>query len=168
MYNEIILYDTGLCYSSQDITINRKFLKAWDTFNINMINSISLQILGYNTQKNIPKIKELNSRLEHKISGFISMSKVIKITYQFVKENNLMLNGAYLNLVISLAIMEDIFKTHGIIPEDNEITVDIKEFNMQGYTDNINFCETKKVFLELSNYLKKSIQVIFCYFGSLH
>ncbi len=154
---QIILYDTGLCYSSQDITINRKFLKAWDTFNINMISSISLQILGYNTQKNIPKIKELNSRLEHKISGFISMSKVIKITYQFVKENNLMLNGAYLNLVISLAIMEDIFKTHGIIPEDNEITVDIKEFNMQGYTDNINFCETKKVFLELSNYLKQFV-----------
>lgn len=154
---QIILYDTGLCYSSQDITINRKFLKAWDTFNINMINSISLQILGYNTQKNISKIKELNSRLEHKISGFISMSKVIKITYQFVKENNLMLNGAYLNLVISLAIMEDIFKTHGIIPEDNEITLDIKEFNMQGYTDNINFCETKKVFLELSNYLKQFV-----------
>ena len=68
-----------------------------------------------------------------------------------------MLNGAYLNLVISLAIMEDIFKTHGIIPEDNEITIDIKEFNMQGYTDNINFCETKKVFLELSNYLKQFV-----------
>lgn len=154
---QIILYDTGLCYSSQDITINRKFLKAWDTFNINMISTISLQILGYNTNTNIAKITELNSRLEHKISGFISMSKVIKITYQFVKENNLMLNGAYLNLVISLAIMEDIFKTHGIIPEDNEITIDVKEFNMQGYTDNINFCETKKVFLELANYLKQFV-----------
>ena len=154
---QIILYDTGLCYSSQDITINRKFLKAWDTFNINMISTISLQILGYNTNTNIAKITELNSRLEHKISGFISMSKVIKITYQFVKENNLMLNGAYLNLVISLAIMEDIFKTHGIIPEDNEITIDVREFNMQGYTDNINFCETKKVFLELANYLKQFV-----------
>ena len=37
---QIILYDTGLCYCSQDITINRKFLKAWDTFNINMISTI--------------------------------------------------------------------------------------------------------------------------------
>ena len=53
--------------------------------------------------------------------------------------------------------MEDIFKTHGIIPEDNEITIDVKKFNMQGYTDNINFCETKKVFLELSNYLKQFV-----------
>ncbi len=154
---QIILYDTGLCYSSQDININRKFLIAWDTFNINMINTISLQILGYNTKNNIPQINELNSRLENTITGFISISKVIKITYQFVKENNLMLNGAYLNLVISLAIMEDIFKTNGIIPDDNELSVNIKEFNMQGYTDNINFCQTKKVFLELSNYLNEFV-----------
>jgi len=154
---QIILYDTGLCYSSEDISINRKFLKAWDTFDINMISTISLQILGYNTNKNMKKVVKLNSKLKHKINGFISMSKVIKITYQFVKENNLMLNGSYLNLVISLAILEDIFKDYGIVPLDDEDTINIKEFNMQGYTDNINFCETKQAFLELSQYLKNLV-----------
>jgi predicted unusual protein kinase regulating ubiquinone biosynthesis (AarF/ABC1/UbiB family) len=156
---QIIMYDTGICYSGKNIDINRGFIIAWETNNYIEISKLSMKLLGYdacNLSNEI--VNNLGVQLKNDLNKPLSITKVIKTTVYFIKQNNLVANADYLNVVITLAIMEDIFKNYGIMPKDNELVKNTQDLYNIDYIDNINFCNTKGVFLELSKYLQMLVK----------
>ena len=152
---QIIMYDTGICYSGKNIDINRGFIIAWETNNYIEISKLSMKLLGYDSCNLSNEIvNNLGVQLKNDLNKPLSITKVIKTTVYFIKQNNLVANADYLNVVITLAIMEDIFKNYGIMPKDNELVKNTQDLYNIDYIDNINFCNTKGVFLELSKYLQ--------------
>ena len=155
---KIIIYDVGLCFNGPSVEFNRNYIRAWETRNLKDISHYTTELLKESNNVAIKnKLENEFEPLTSRCISTISINTVLNIVLYFVKKNNLIMNGTYLNIMITLALIEDIFRKTGVMPNIEETKI-IDIFSKQ-YVDNINFCETNKVFLTLSNYLKEIVDL---------
>ena len=157
---QLILFDTGLCFSSKSLQLNRAFIKAWEINDYKTISTITMKLLDYKKADYNYIEQKLKNELKQLLKTPLTISIIIKTTVNLIQKNNLIINGSYLNLVITLAMTENIFRTYGITPDENSSYTLHDIYNI-AYVDNINFCDTKKVFVKLSTYLKEIVNAKF-------
>ena len=155
---KLIIYDMGLCFSNISLEITRNFIIAWGQKNVKNICNETLNMLYIKEKDNISKhnISKLTLYIEDELKQFNTLntcmsSLLIKI-FNIIKKFNLTLSGKYLNLMLTLIIMEDLFRKNGILSESSNL--DNNNFSSSEYIDNITFCKTYNVFHKISDYME--------------
>lgn len=150
---KLVIYDFGLCFKGFSLETNRKFVRAWETKNTNEIAIQTMKQLKCADKKILVEFTEyFNNK-----SLTLTIESVLTTTLHYIKKRNLIVNGVYLNLMISLGLLEKIFIETGRYPDTNELKTNIDMFSKQ-YVDNIAFCEAKNIFPELCVYLKQVVK----------
>ena len=112
------------------------------------------KILKYSSSLNIEN--DLSKFLKTEMKQTFNINQIIRITILFAKKNNLLINSSYLNIVITLSLMEKIFRDCGVLNK-GLASVDTQSIYNLDYMDCINFCNTKNIFLELKSYLENIV-----------
>ena len=155
----LIIYDFGVCYTLSDIHTIQDIVRAWETNNIESICNI-IDIFLCNTPNHIvKKIKnQLNYHLTVNQLKPFSMSKYFSLIYKIITDYNIKLEYSFFNLIISFGLCENILKKNGMLNAGIEINDTTNSALYQDlYLEYINFCKTKKCFLDLAEYYETVI-----------
>ena len=151
---KLIIYDMGLCFSNISLEVTRNFLIAWGQKNVKNICKETVNMLCI--KKNVTS--KLTLYIEEELKQFNTLntcmsSLLIKI-FNIIKKFNLTLSGKYLNLMLTLIMMEDIFRKNGILSESSSATLNKTISFSREYIDNITFCKTYNIFHKISDYME--------------
>ena len=147
---KLVIYDFGICFKGFNLESNRKFVRAWETKDSDKIAIETMKMLYCEDKKLLKDFKEY---FKQKFLPTLTVELVLNITFNYIKKRKLIINGIYLNLMISLGLLEKIFIETGTYSDENQMKNYVDMFSKQ-YVDNIAFCEAKNIFPELCSYLK--------------
>ena len=154
---QIVLYDYGIViYPNKDFISN--FIVAWEKCDFNALIIALENFIEYHpySEKEFEE-KKLDLRktlLEWTIKP-LHINIILNLLCRWAAENNIIYNGNFLNFAVIMSLVEDDFRRFGLTghdkkKEDPNETIECI-FKVE-YLNYINFCETKKVFINLKDY----------------
>ena len=154
---QLVIYDFGLLVETNIIHI-RKFLLAWETSRYDKLTDSLEYFIKYHPY-NKDDFRILKTELEKDFTTWkikpLNMNKILRHLCTWGYKNRVIYNGIFINQVLVISLIEDEMKhfglTCGTILEDMDETADC--MIKVEYLNYISFCNGKKVFLKLSEYL---------------
>lgn len=158
---QIILYDFGLVITPE-LELVRKFIIAWEKCEHEKIaDSLSFFIVNI---KDKDKLKILSDDLKKEILKWtlrpINMNIILRLICQWGRENNVIFNSNFLNLIIIISLVENDFNKVGLsgnkkLEDPNEVTECVLKVEYLNY---INFCQTKNIFKPLVVFMENVLK----------
>jgi predicted unusual protein kinase regulating ubiquinone biosynthesis (AarF/ABC1/UbiB family) len=151
---QIIIFDFGIVYETNDIELGRQIWYAFETKNEKLFNDILTDIIiGDLTDKTRIDILEI---LNYYSTQTLDLSYIFVLLNNILAEHNCKLSSFTLNLVINLTLIESILKKHNIMNNVKPVTnhhLTIREKQL----DIIAYCNSRNCYQDYSNYLKGKI-----------
>jgi predicted unusual protein kinase regulating ubiquinone biosynthesis (AarF/ABC1/UbiB family) len=157
---QIVLYDFGICFSGPENEYNRQLWKAGEQQNVKKIIELFMSEIAYD---NINKDKLINSLMD----GFTAICEepfnmnivFSKLTYLF-SVNNIIINSIFLNVLLFMCLIEDIFKKTNLICINDCGRVNTFKLAKNQKLDVIAFCKTHNVYPDLLAYYESEVKSI--------
>lgn len=166
---KIILLDFGICcdFSENKKMINflRNFFYAWDKADYKTLVSTLKYFIDYSKHDmdyiNTNCLRELEETLKNASLRPVNVTSVSKNILSWSRKNSIILNGIFLDILLTSSLLEKTFKKYGIIG--------VKEYSKGNFNfvencfksdwlDWINFMNTYKCFPELNEYMQQKIK----------
>ena len=160
---QLVVYDFGLVIYQHPDWIT-EFLVYWEKCDyINIVNVLE-KFIEFNPLKKdnyLEKKKILETELMKWTIKPLQMNVILNILCKWASNNSIIFNGNFLNFAIVLSLVENDFKKFGITGQDktstrSEETIECI-FKVE-YLNNINFCNTKKIFLSLKKHYEDTLK----------
>jgi predicted unusual protein kinase regulating ubiquinone biosynthesis (AarF/ABC1/UbiB family) len=151
---QIIVFDYGIVYESPSIELSRKVWDAFEGKDFDMINSIINNIIvGEITDDVKNEFKEI---IKFYSTSTLDLNYILGKLTSILAQYNCKLSAYTLNLALTLTLIDNVLKKHNIMNNVKPVTnhyMTIREKHL----DLISYCNGKKVYKDLSDYLKNKI-----------
>lgn len=155
---KLVIYDCGICFSSQDIELSRLFLSSMEDNNYEKIYELAKWLIDGDISEDVnERIKVI---LEYYNTNNFDMTHVLgEIVSLLSKRVDIKLNKILLNVLIFITLVEDLLKKNNLISSKRVDTSINTHFNTvrNNKLEMITFCKSKKCYLELKEYLEKRL-----------
>lgn len=152
---KLVVYDHGICFSTQGTDYNRLF---WDAFETNnkqqIIHFFEMNAQPYLSDKLKAKINDLYDEFCEKKQTVFMLCKNIFDCFQL--QDEIKLNKNILNFMIFINLVEDIIMKEICIGNAN-IDYNMIASVCNVHTSIIAYCNSKKVYPELKKYMESKI-----------
>lgn len=144
---QIILYDFGICFEGPNIEYNKKLWLYGETQQVYQIIDL---VLDDNLYKNNRKeiTDKLYNTFEEICTQPFDMNIVFNKIIMMFSKNNLVIKNMFLNIIIFICLVEEIFKKTNIICQDYS-KIGLNSFIKSQKLDTIAFCKTQNVYEKL-------------------
>ena len=152
---QIILYDFGICFNGPSLDFNKKLWRYGEEQNIkNIINIFIDNNIHYSSKEELTEklYETFRTLCQEPFNMNIVFNKLIIIFSNY----NLIINNLFLNVIIFLCLIEDIFKKTNIICQDNKI-IGINGIIKNQKLDMLTFCKTYNCYTELIPILEEDL-----------
>ena len=151
---KIIVFDYGIVYESPSIELSRKIWEAFESKNYDMMNSIVDDIIIGNITEQVRN--EVNDIIKFYSTETLNLEYILSKLNSILSIHNCKLSAFSLNLALTLTLIDNVLKKHNIINNIKPVT-NHDLTTREKHLDIIAFCNGKKVYQDLSIYLKKKI-----------
>tara|TARA_Y100000589_G_scaffold1556_1_gene1406 strand:- start:2208 stop:3704 length:1497 start_codon:yes stop_codon:yes gene_type:complete len=155
---QMIVYDSGICFSMDKIKTVKDFVIAWESTNTQTTVETVFKYLHCHSysEKELTNIKnKIASALLQSDYKPFDMSKIVKVVLNEMYKYDIVVSSELINMLVLLFVTEKVFRRNGLMGDKEEDKVKCKDSIFKvDYLNYINYCETKKCFPELCEYLK--------------
>jgi predicted unusual protein kinase regulating ubiquinone biosynthesis (AarF/ABC1/UbiB family) len=153
---QIILYDFGICFNGPDIAYNKKLWKYGETQQIDKMIDLFLDQTIHTSERDILVVK-LNKTFREICEEPFNMNIVFNKLIVIFSQNNLIINNLFLNIILFMCLIEEIFKKVNII-ENGVNKIGINNHLKSQKLDIINYCKEYNVYPELLKYQEEDMK----------
>jgi predicted unusual protein kinase regulating ubiquinone biosynthesis (AarF/ABC1/UbiB family) len=152
---QIVLFDLGICFSVDNISLAYNFWNALENGDSNGILDVIKELCTTQIPLNITnQMKELiqnisNNRLEP--------TEILKWLLKYFTNNNLKVHPYAANMLIMLCLVEKFLKENGFIQQENKYS-NICSILRNSKIDILSFCECYKSYPDVANIIKQKIK----------
>jgi predicted unusual protein kinase regulating ubiquinone biosynthesis (AarF/ABC1/UbiB family) len=152
---KIIIYDCGICFSTGDLNFNRVAFNSFNDSNIiELTRVINTMLIGDITPQVKDNITEFTDSIcTHYKHNKLDISHFLNDLMKFLYENHLTLNKICLNLMITVSVVEHIFKNNNLLSYRNGVMLENTEMLHHQRMELINLCEVYNCYPKLKAYL---------------
>ena len=153
---QIILYDFGICFTGPDKEYNKKLWLNGETQQIEKIIELFLDENVYIDNRE-EMVKNLHTSFKNICTEPFNMNVVFNKLIVIFSNNNLIINNLFLNIIVFMCLVEEIFKKTNIICQDFS-KVGINSHIKSQKLDIITFCKTQNVYPELLKFKQEELK----------
>ena len=152
---KLIIYDHGICFSTDSVENNRLFWSAFE-------NNNKEQVVSFFESNATPKLNDkVKNKLYDLYDKFCEEKQTIYILCKnvfdsFMLQDDIKLNKNILNLTIFINLVEDIIMKEICIGNTSDYNIIASVCNI--YTTIIAYCSSNNIYPELKKYLENEIK----------
>ena len=154
-FSSIVVYDFGLCFSSDSVEDNRTLWKSFEDNKLeNVCEFVNILINGKLNEKDNEEIKmHLNNIFERPFNIQDILEKLLSV----IKDKNLVINKYSLNIILLATLIEKLLIDSKMIESDIDYTNDTLRIDkvQARKADILSFCKTTNTYPELYEYINK-------------
>ena len=158
----IIIYDMGLCLETNNKKNLIPLIEAWEVVDVDKILNVFNNFLIFN-KNNIHLKEHIKKQISDNIKQItirpVNFNTILRKLLDSTKKYNIKIDSVYLNVIISLMLIESFFKKYNIIGDENENVHDsIDSVLKVDYLNMISFGKANNCFEELVKYFEERLK----------
>lgn len=154
-FSSIVIYDFGLCFSSDSVEDNRTLWKSFEDNKLeNVCEFVNILINGKLNENDNEEIKmHLNNIFERPFNIQDILEKLLSV----IKDKNLVINKYSLNIILLATLIEKLLIDSKMIESDIDYTNDTLRIDkvQARKADILSFCKTTNTYPELYEYINE-------------
>ena len=154
-FSSIVIYDFGLCFSSDSVNDNRTLWKSFEDNKLeNVCDFVNILINGKLNEKDNEEIK---NHLSNIFERPFNIKDILEKLLLVIKDKNLVINKYSLNIILLATLIEKLLIDSNMIDSD----VDYKNESLRidkvqaRKADILSFCKTTNTYPELYEYINE-------------
>lgn len=148
----IIVFDTGICFSNDDISINRKIWEAFERSSLDYLLEIVDYIVVGNYDDTIKEhVREILTMFRDKFNGVLPMFDKLN---EVLATYNCCLSTVALNITILFALINETLEKHNLVGGTQSSKSRHGEIVRSKMLDIISYGKSRNIYYELGEYLK--------------
>jgi ubiquinone biosynthesis protein len=129
---QIVVYDSGICYSNLNVELTKEFWLALGKYDIVTLTRTIRQFII--SSKNEINMNDLESEilviLKELESNFISTQLILSTIVNFFSSHDIIIHKFLLNLTITICLIEEFLKKANVINKDKDILKTTNMYNL--------------------------------------
>ena len=156
----LVIYDVGVCFELDRDNI-QNFWFYWET--ADKVNLAKLFTRCIHYYPNTLTLQNIETGIFNNLTDIaikpMNASHTIGETLKYMNSNDIIMDSYWLNLCITVSLVEDFFKKYGIVEDANNVNSEntIQDVFKVFYLNYITYCKTYNVFPELKTHMEKCL-----------
>uniref|UniRef100_A0A6C0HLY7 ABC1 atypical kinase-like domain-containing protein n=1 Tax=viral metagenome TaxID=1070528 RepID=A0A6C0HLY7_9ZZZZ len=158
---QIVVYDSGICYSNLNVELTKEFWLALGKYDIvTLSRTIRQFIISSKYEINMNDLEsEILVILKELESNFISTQLILSTIVNFFASHDIIIHKFLLNLTITICLIEEFLKKANIINKDKDILKTTNMYNLinESQLDIIAFSKCNNSFKQIGEMLENDM-----------